>query len=585
MADFPCLFGRVALRPEGGTAAPPAPTGATLVHGEPGVAQVYSVGSPTLLHYAANGDSANILFGRLYAPKELYDDTPDSESILTRMAQHDLRDVEGSFIVVRIRRALGSASMEISCDKYGTRRLLYHRTADSLYFATHLYGLRKLWGRTPTAISEDALLHYYNFGFTAADQTLLADVQKLPGGCSLRIQDGACALDRYFDLRSLHTPGRYAGVDESAICRDIDNALTQGLRRRTPPNGRVAIAFSGGVDSGYIAQNLVRNGARTTAYNLAYSAFYDENDRVDALSRILDLAVRKRKLESEEIIGNFESVNAQSSEPVGFNGTVMRFVAEAAMADGHSTLFDGDGTDRLFLGMNRYLGYKRILAAYRILRQLGLASLTDLAFRISPHSELRKLHILFANWRMAIPAYPERQIGGLTRFDATYERRIFELAVKPYHDRFLADFGTGDFGLYFTYQALQMCPETFFHDASEIQTALGLSPVSGFFSDAMVSLALDIPTAWKLRAGTTKWILRKAAALHTDARYWMLPKIGLQSAFAFAMQSDAGQEWRDKQRAKMHDSAEYRRLKAIVPKGQLQADRLISLITWKQGLA
>ena len=559
--------------------------GTELIFGEPGVAQIYAAGKPAILQHHAGAGDIVILFGQIHSPHRLKEDAAGRNAGLAELAAIDLEAIEGSFVLIRIDRSTTPPSIELSTDKYGTRRLLYHQSDDALYFATHLTGLRKYLRLPADRISEDALLHYYNFGFTAADQSLLSDVKKLPGGCSLRITNHVCATHRYFDLAKLYAPARYAQMDHDAVCRQIDEVLATGLRHRTPGSNRVAIAMSGGVDSGYIAQKLIQNGADATAYNIAYGTFYDEDDRVDALSQALALPVKKQSLTPDEIIDNFEYVNARSSEPVGFNGTVMRFVAHAAKTDGQSVLFDGDGTDRLFLGMNRYLQYEKIVIAYRMLRRLGLGSLAGAALKAAPNRELSKLHLLFASWRMGIPAYPERRIGDIGQFDAAYEKRIFQLAIKPYHDRYMAEIGLEDFGLYFTYQALHMCPEIFFHDATEIQTELGLVPIAGFFSDAMVSLALSIPTGIKLRAGKTKWILRKAAALNTDERYWMLPKIGLQSAFAYAIRSEAGKRWHQRRREGVLASAEYQRLRDLVPGGRIEADRLIPLLTWRKASA
>ena len=71
---------------------------------------------------------------------------------------------------------------------------------------------------------------------------------------------------------------------------------------------------------------------------------------------------------------------------------------------------------------------------------------------------------------------------------------------------------------------------------------LGNSPA--YWDDDLVSLAISLPTGWKLKDGKTKYVLRQAAAAKLDPQYWMLPKIGLQDSFSFVMRSDAGRAWR-----------------------------------------
>jgi asparagine synthetase B (glutamine-hydrolysing) len=122
----------------------------------------------------------------------------------------------------------------------------------------------------------------------------------------------------------------------------------------------------------------------------------------------------------------------------------------------------------------------------------------------------------------------------------------------------------------------------FFYDPVEIQNELGLSPVPAFWDDRLVSLALSIPTDWKMRAGTTKYILRKAAALNLDENYWMLPKIGLQDSFAYVSQSEEGRGWYNEQIEKIRNSKEYQILQEILPGGIVRPARLIGLINWKK---
>ncbi len=102
-----------------------------------------------------------------------------------------------------------------------------------------------------------------------------------------------------------------------------------------------------------------------------------------------------------------------------------------------------------------------------------------------------------------------------------------------------------------------------------------------YWDDDLVSLAISLPTGWKLKDGKTKYILRQAAAANVGPQYWMLPKIGLQDSFSFVMRSDAGMAWRAARREEVRDSAEYGLLRSALPGGRVHADRLIGLVVWK----
>ncbi len=302
------------------------------------------------------------------------------------------------------------------------------------------------------------------------------------------------------------------------------------------------------------------------------------------MAKALDIEVRKIIVDPVQVIENFEFVSSFSSEPMAFNNATMRFVALEAQKDNVSALYDGDGADRLFLGMNRHLVFQKALRFYKIFRRTGLLPLVKLALGIFPNEELKKLSIHFQNWENGIQPYTERNLDGLLVYNKEYEKKVYESSVKRFRDNFNREFGLDDFGLFLTYQASYMCPEMFFNGPAEIQMELGLFPVPGFWDDDLVSIALSIPTYLKLKRGKTKYILRKAASLNLDESYWMLPKIGLQNAFTFATQSPEGTEWYNEQLKEIEESTEFSNLKEILPNGLVQGKRLVSFNTWKKTL-
>lgn len=501
------------------------------------------------------------------------------------MTEIDVRDLDGGFVLIDVDSSPSGISTTLSTDKFGTRRLYYSIGEQGLMFATHLAGLRALECPFESSIPDATLLHYYNFGFTPSDISLFPSVKKLPAGSSLTVSQGNHSVARYFDLKDISQEPQTDTFDEATLCGKIDAALAAGISRRAHDGEAVGISLSGGVDSGYIAQKLTQTGARVHGYNIAYQDYYDEEDRVDFLAGSLGIDVTKIRLSADDIIENFERISAVSSEPASLNGSIMRFAAERAKADGLDKLFDGDGADRLFLGMNRYLGYKRAIDIYDGVAKAGMTGPLQLILGMLPGDEIRKFHILVSNWRAGIPPYPERKLGGVKTYDPAYESRVFQLGAQSYHDRFQRDFGDYEFGSYFTYQSFHMCPEMFFHGSTEMMTDLGVSPIPAFFTDEMVELAFRIPTEWKLRDKTTKYILRKAAAQHMDKEYWMLPKIGLQSALNYVLQTNRGKQWYAALREKVLESAEYRKLAELAEGQEIETDRLVSLIAWKDAQA
>ncbi|MCI0545967.1 MAG: hypothetical protein L0027_01635, partial [Candidatus Rokubacteria bacterium] len=66
-----------------------------------------------------------------------------------------------------------------------------------------------------------------------------------------------------------------------------------------------------------------------------------------------------------------------------------------------------------------------------------------------------------------------------------------------------------------------------------------------------------------------------------DARYWQLPKVGLPSAYAFAVASPEGRAWRARRLEEARAMPETAALEAAVPGGAVDPGRLIPLAVWK----
>ncbi len=566
------LSGAVSLD---GAPLPPCPHRAeTLFYGRS--ACVFRAGASRDLHLLRDGPGLLALAGRTFSPFAIHPGAPDLDGKLRRLEAEGPRAVEGSFALVRVD---AQGHVQLATDRYGFRPLLYRQAKGLLLFATSLKGLAAL--APLPSIDADALLHYYNFGVTPNDRTLLSGVRKMPPGSMLVVERGMPRVAPYFHVGMLYDPAAFAAATEEDLCGEIDGRLSRAVRRRIAGDGPVGVALSGGVDSGLLAAKASQNGATVIGYSLAFGRAYDEFRRVDFLARKLGIETRRIRVTPGEVIANFEYCNGIASEPVAFNNATMRFAGVAARADGVRTLLDGDGADRLFLGMTRHGTWARLVRVYGWLERHGLLSLVAPALGRLPSNELRKAGLHFENWRRGIPPYAERGLGRVGRYHEGYERRIYDLAIARHRESFVRRVGEGDFGLFFTWLGVQMCPEMFFHHPAELQQELGLFPVPAFWDDAVVSVALSLDTRWKLRDGRTKYILREAARRSLDEGYWRLRKIGFQSAEAFAFASPEGRAWRARRLEEARESAEANLLAEALP-DEVEALRLVPVMAWKE---
>lgn len=542
---------------------------------------VFQGGLSPEIHVFDKDKKTIILFGRIYNPIRINSLERLDETNFQVLFNTSLEKVSGSFIIFKITDYNPNFIFSISTDKYGFRRFLYIDCRDIVYFSTHFIGLKYLLGKRSWLTSYEALVHYYNFGFTPQNQTILKDVKKIPPGSTLFVEDELASIKKYFFLEKYYQPEFYKKQKETKISQQLDNSLEKSVSEKVA-NRLAGIALSGGIDSAYIARKMINNGINFIGYNLAFKDSYNEFNRIDYIAKTLKIRIKKIVLEPAQIIKNFEYCNSISSEPLSFNNSLSRFISERAKEDCVVDIWDGDGADRLFLGMTKYLKLFRAIKFFDLAKRTEIVCFLKRAFGVLPGRELRKLYILFQNWDSGLIPYPERKMSGLQEYSKTYEETVFRISIKKLMDDIQATCLRKNLWFLYTYFSIEMCPEMFFYDCSEIYDQSCAWPIHAYWDDDIVSLAISLPLEMKIKGRATKYILRKAASKTLDKKYLLLRKIGLQDAYNYISHSKEGSLWRNEQREKVLHSNEYKTLIEVVPARKVDTNKLISLVVWKE---
>lgn len=130
-------------------------------------------------------------------------------------------------------------------DQYGSTALYYHRSADSLVFASSLKGLLSLPG-VPVALDEIQLAHSLTIHIGDGTKTMYKDIRRLPTGQLLRFGPDGMRSREYWSL--LDVPEIQLARDEDYVEQLLD-LLTTAVRARLRSAGPVAATLSAGLDS------------------------------------------------------------------------------------------------------------------------------------------------------------------------------------------------------------------------------------------------------------------------------------------------------------------------------------------------
>ena len=204
---------------------------------------------------------------------------------------------------------------------------------------------------------------YYVDGFpfyfaseTKALRDLGRDILRLNPGSILKV--GKAGLEIHEGYR----------IEKPAIClTDMEVALERystafhrSIKKRTRGLDHAAVLFSGGVDSGLVAQGIRAQGIPVVGYCVGVE---DSSDMLNAResSRAMGLELHTTILTDELV----EKVLPDVIEAIELNGVVqvgaavpMYLAAKMAAQEGHKVMFTGQGADELFGG---YAWYRNVV--------------------------------------------------------------------------------------------------------------------------------------------------------------------------------------------------------------------------------
>ncbi len=104
------------------------------------------------------------------------------------------------------------------------------------------------------------------FGYILADDTIVRGVKVLPPASASDYRDGRWRTRAYWELKV--EPGRTPRASTQEHIERIGELMSDAVRRCVPPDGRVTVSLSGGLDSRFVACALHKEGIPFDAFTL-----------------------------------------------------------------------------------------------------------------------------------------------------------------------------------------------------------------------------------------------------------------------------------------------------------------------------
>ncbi len=436
-----------------------------------------------------------------------------------------LYEEEGEACLVRLRGMFAFALWDsrrqkllLARDHVGIKPLYYAPHSDFLIFSSELKAIL-LEPRVQRELDAHALHDYLSLGYVTAPHTIFRAVRKLPPGHLLCWQNGKTRLQSYWDWQ--FSPGH--ARTEADYIETCQTRLETAVRRHLISDVPVGIFLSGGVDSGTVtavASLLSDLPLQTFSIGFANTDF-DESKDAQVIAESCGALHHVFRVESNQFDEEmFYRLVRQFDEPFADSSAIPTYFLCRMASEFVKVALSGDGGDELFAGYNKY-HYLRTLFAFRqspeLLKKFLAAfsrplnghfkaarqfkkgaelidmSLEEMILAVNFYfNEAEKQHDLYTgDWRAASNGYQTVAILDPFR-QAMQKMNAFEKAA-------FLDFKLG-------------LPDDMLTKVDRMSMLHSLEVRVPLLDFDLIEFAGEVPFSLKLKNGTGKYLLRRAAA-------------------------------------------------------------------------
>jgi asparagine synthase (glutamine-hydrolysing) len=428
-----------------------------------------------------------------------------------------VRDLDGMFAF-----ALWDGSRQnllLARDRMGEKPLYYYAGPDVFVFGSELRALLQ-HPEVPVTLSLESLARYLLFECIPAPHSMLTDIAKLPSGHTLVVSPGdKPQLARYWEMRFLPD----YSIGEPEWREQLRAQLEASVKSRLVSDVPLGVFLSGGIDSGTIAAIATRAGLprplRTFSVGFQ-EATYDERPFAQQVANHCGTEHHAIVFSPSDALGLMDTVGDLLDEPLGDASFLPRYALARTARATATVILSGDGSDEMFCGYPTFQADRPARWLRRLLPPL-VQRVTRTVVEQLPHSpRYGSIDFLLRQFVRGLPYDPEVRtqllLGGLTPSEqagllSQDVQRSLD-TFDPYAEltRTIEDTSLRDPVERMIYQHCRF----YLADQTLVATdrsamAAGLEVRAPFLDPALVELACRIPTRFKLRAGVTKYLLKR----------------------------------------------------------------------------
>lgn len=414
-------------------------------------------------------------------------------------------------------------------DRLGVKPLFYQFDGNNLSFASELKVFLSI---KEVQVDTEGLTDYLRFGYTLGERTFFRNVKRIPPGHYLRYHSGTITQVKYWDPCDYVLTPIQSDNEEKLIDR-LEELMVSSFKYRMVSDVPVGIFFSGGIDSTALTAVLSKHYGTVNTFTIGFDdPKYDETSFARSIAKYFKTNHTEQILslkEAKERLFDFYKIY---DEPFyDSSGIPTSLVAQIAHDKGMKVVLSSEGGDELFAG---YPSYQRYYNMGKMFFQFPMAlrkpagtlanALSSLAPSKSWSNKVGKVAQMLgtSDWlnyyldcvsTVTSSTAHKHIVGGNYQPQNFLPKEIVNSALHPIE-------------LFMLWDLKYLMPDDFLVKIDRATMYHSVEAREPFLDHRLVEFSLQLPLHYKLRGGTTKYLLKKVLERYIPSSYFDRPKMG-----------------------------------------------------------
>jgi asparagine synthase (glutamine-hydrolysing) len=406
-------------------------------------------------------------------------------------------------------------------DRLGKKPLYYSFINGTFLFASELKAIM-LYPAFPRRVDPVSLMKYLFFEFIPCPHTIFEDSKKLPAASYLVWNRKGTEVRQYWSPFDPHKgENNFSEVEAEFRIMEL---LKESVKRRLISDVPLGVFLSGGIDSSTVAalaQKEVPGKIKTFSIGFEDPSF-DESKYASLASKYIGTEHYEQTMTPTDLLNIIPGLPDILDEPMADASILPTYLLSKFTRGQVTVALGGDGGDELFAGYPTYLAhklagyYERSLAAFHpvIVRLANLLPVSD--NNISFDFKVKKF--------LSGIGYPNgiRNSVWLGSFTFSENQKVLspEVLSQFGQDRLVEDIYLHEKGYPYDDQITKLqyldlklyFQESILAKVDRASMACSLEVRAPFLDYELVEFVMGLPSRWKLKGLTSKYILKKIMA-------------------------------------------------------------------------